>query len=81
MCAPAPAPSILKITSVLSTLDNSAAEYAYRQYLLAAKDPDGAQNNVELVYDELYDSWRLYTGHQVKPLHDLSEQGDLCLSL
>ena len=46
-------------------LDNSTAEYAYRQYLLAAKDPDGAQNNVELIYDELYDSWRLYTGHQV----------------
>lgn len=55
------------IEDYLRTLDleGSTAEYAYRQYLLAAQDPDGAQNNVELVYDELYDSWRLYTGHQV----------------
>ena len=47
------------------TVNNSCAEYAFRNYLLAAQDPDGSTNNVEIIYDELYNSWRLYSGHQV----------------
>lgn len=47
------------------TLTNSAALYAKKNYLLAAQDPDGATNNIELLYDENYDSWRLYSGHAV----------------
>lgn len=46
------------------TVSSACAEYASRSYVLAAQDPLGAQNNVELIYDELYNSWRLYTGHQ-----------------
>jgi hypothetical protein len=46
------------------TATNACAEYASRAYVLALQDPLGAQNNVEIIYDELYSSWRLYTGHQ-----------------
>lgn len=47
------------------TMDAACAEYLYRNYILAAQDPDGMTNNVEVIYDELYNSWRLYNGHQV----------------
>jgi hypothetical protein len=55
------------IEDYLKTLNvsNAAAEYAFRTYMLAAQDPNGSTNNVEVLYDELYNSWRLYTGHQV----------------
>lgn len=45
------------------TLSSSAAIYSKRNYVLAAQDPNGSTNNVELVYHEIYDSWRLYSGH------------------
>lgn len=47
------------------TLENSAAIYAYKDYLMAGQDPLGTVNNVELIYREDYNAWRLYTGHQV----------------
>lgn len=55
------------VEDYLKTLNvsNAAAEYAFRTYFLAAQDPNGSVNNIEILYDELYNSWRLYSGHQV----------------
>lgn len=47
------------------SLTNAASTYARKNYILAGQDPNGATNNIELIYDENYDSWRLYTGHAV----------------
>lgn len=52
------------IDSYLSTLDvtDSAAAYFDKNYLLSAKAPGAGSNNVILIFDENYNSWRVYSG-------------------
>jgi len=44
------------------TMTNACAAYKDRTYILSAQDPNGSANNIQLLYSEDYDSWRLYTG-------------------
>lgn len=52
------------IDSYLSTLTmtNACAAYFAKNYILSAQSPGAPANNVSIVFDENYSSWRLYDG-------------------
>lgn len=52
------------IDSYLSTLtmDTACAAYISKNYILTAQSPAAVTNNVSVVFDENYNSWRLYDG-------------------
>lgn len=52
------------IDPFLATLDvtNAASVYWNKNFLMSAKSPGSGSNDVTLLFDENYSSWRLYTG-------------------
>lgn len=44
------------------TFTNACAAYKDKTYILACQDPNSSINNIQLLYSETYDSWRLYSG-------------------
>lgn len=44
------------------TTTNASAGYSNQNYILSAQAPGASSNNVSVVYDENYSSWRLYDG-------------------